>query len=134
MTDKAIIALLAGLLVLVLAGYAMEKIFIRLDGLDRRIKNLENAGADRRHTHKTLNGLFDANSISIETSFRLLEANAIAMARIKQISKILGQVSENPYSYRDTTSTRESDEADARRSLAEQLRRMADDMENDRQS
>lgn len=128
----AVIALLAGLLVLFLAGYTIEKIFIRLDDLDRRIVKLENAGGARRHTHRTLNGLFDANSLNIETQVRLLEAVTISIARLKQVSRILGQVSENPYSYNETPHIREGDEKTARQTLAGQLRQMADDMEKDK--
>ena len=130
----AIIVLLAGLLVLFAAGYIIEKIFIRLQDFDRRIELLERAGGARRHTHKTLNGLFDANALSVETLIRLLEVATISMTRLKQISRILGEVSENPYSYNDIPHGRESDEKSARAALAEQLRRMADDMDNDRQS
>jgi hypothetical protein len=117
------IAALIGITTCLAIGYIIGNRGRRIAELEQRVTELEKQNG-RRHTHNTLNGIFDANAINVDVILLLQEALLIARNRLKQATKILGETSENPYSYQDRPSGKDQAVEEAHRELADLIKDM----------
>lgn len=112
-------------------GILSCSVLAELLNVKNRIKKLEDESGTPRHTRSTSEGIDDANAVAVETIIRMQEASLIAEARLKQLTKILGDTRVSPRSYQSGPSRREEAEADARARMVDMLLGVIDHYEGE---